>query len=224
MREDAHHEADALRLLGVDDLAGEDHLHRTAEADELRQVARAAGLRDESGGHGDLAELGPVRGVADVAGGGELKADADGRAVDRRDGDARELFELADRALDDDVAQVVEEVVGEFLVRAEIAEVVLLVERAEGSRLRAKIAAGGEAAALAGDDDDTQPIVAADLVEQEVELDAHAHVDGVQRLRPVQRDDTDAGIVRLAARSLDRPFQGLEGEHRRFLISQARRT
>ena len=37
-------------------------------------------------GHRDLAELGLVRGVANVASGREFKADADGGAVDCRDG------------------------------------------------------------------------------------------------------------------------------------------
>ncbi len=120
------------------------------------------------------------------------------------------------RALDHDVAQVVEEVVGQFFVGTEVAEVVLLVERAERGGFGTQVAAGRKAAALAGDDDDAKPVVAADLVENQIELDAHAHVDRVERLRAVQRDETDAGIVRLVFGRLDRPFERLEGEHRHF--------
>ena len=138
-----------------------------------------------------------VGGVAHVAGGGEFEPDADRGAVDRGDGDLRQLFELADGALDDDVAQIVEEIVRQLLVGAEVAEIVLVVERAERGGLGAQIAAGREAAALAGDDDDAEAVVAADLVEQEIELDPHADVDGVERLRTVERDEPDAGVVRL---------------------------
>ena len=156
VRIDALHQADALGLGGVDDLAGEDHLHGAADADELRQVARAAGLRHEARRHRDLAEPRLVGGVADVAGGREFEPDADRGAVDGGDGHRLQLLELADGALDHDVAQVVEEVIGQLLVGAEVAEIVLVVERAERGRFAAQIAAGGKAAALAGDDDDAQ--------------------------------------------------------------------
>ena len=213
MRVDALDEADARGLLRIDDLAGQDHLHRAPDADEFRQVARAARFRNEAGGHGDLAEPRAVRGVAHVAGGREFEPDADRRPVDRRDGDRFEFLELADGALDDDVAQVVEEVVREQAIGSEIAEVVACVERAERTGLGAQIAAGGKAAPFAGDDDDADAAVAADLVEQDVELDPHLHVDGIERLRPPERDQPDRGLVGLLLIGVYRAAQRLIVEH-----------
>src|SRR4029079_14550811 len=91
-------EADALRFGGVDDLAGEDHFHGATEADEIRQVARAAGFRDEARRDRDLAQLGLVGGVADVAGGGELQADANGGGVYSRGGHTPQRLVRADGA------------------------------------------------------------------------------------------------------------------------------
>ncbi len=83
------------------------------------------------------------------------------------------------------MAQIVEKVTGDFLVVAEIAEIEILLAGAQRAGLRLEIAAGGESAALAGDDHYLDVAVMGDLVAQDIQLNPHADIDRVQKIGTV---------------------------------------
>jgi hypothetical protein len=144
-------------------------------------------LRDKPGRYCDFAKSGPFRRIADVASGRELEPDPDRGSVDRGDGHRLKLFKLTNGALYHDVTQIVEKIARQLFVGAERPEIVLFVERPKRSGFGAQISAGGKAASLAGDDDNSNTTVAPDLIEQHVQLHAHPHVDRIESLRPRQR-------------------------------------
>ena len=86
-------EADAQRLLRVDDAAGEDQLLGDAETAHAREPLRAAPARDDPEIDLGLAELRSARRVADVARERELAAAAERKAVDRSDRRLRHRLE-----------------------------------------------------------------------------------------------------------------------------------
>jgi hypothetical protein len=227
VRDDALHEPDAFGLVGHDDAAGEDQLQRLADAHQLGQVPRAARFGQEAGRHRDLAELGLVGRDAEIAKRANLKPDADGGAVDGGDGDRLQVLELLERALQHLVAEIVEEIMGEFLVGPEIPHVEIGIGAgAKRIGFGLEIAARREPPPRTGDDHYLDIGIVADLVAQDVELDPHADVDGVQRLGPVQRDQADALLARPVGVVEHLPFERLVfhvlflsvGESARFSI------
>ena len=133
-RHDLRHEADAQRLVGVDQVAGERQLVRLRQADQLAQDERAADRAHHAAAHEEPAELGPVRGQADVAVEGDVHAVADGRAVDGGDRRLLEGEDLVERGL-------------ALLDAADLA-LVLAVAAVLGEEDRLEVVAGAEAATL----------------------------------------------------------------------------
>ena len=79
------HEADAQRLVGVDDPPGEQQLGRLLAPDELGQPAEAGDVAAQAALHEQLAEPGPVGRDAEVGHQRQLHPPADGGAVDGGD-------------------------------------------------------------------------------------------------------------------------------------------
>ena len=122
----------------------------------------------------DEADLGRARGQADVHRQRQGGAEADGRAVDGGD---HGLLHVEDPQRDEPAAVVV-------VLRA------LGAAQAAGERLApaAKVGAGAEGAAGAGDDHRPHAVVAVGPIESLDQLADHRGVDGVEAVRPVERD------------------------------------
>ena len=87
------HQADALRFLGADAIAGEDQLQRFPLAEEARHALRAAVAGNDAQRDLGQSDLRVLRGDADVTGQRQLAAAAEGEAVDRGDDRLREALD-----------------------------------------------------------------------------------------------------------------------------------
>ena len=166
----ARDQAGALRLGRVHHPAGEDEVHRLGLADGAGQALRAAHARHDAERDLGLAELRSVGGDDDVADHGELAAAAEAIAGHRRDdrlprpGDPRQrLAIVAVEGLDE----------GEALHLLDVG-------------------AGGEGLLRAGDDHAADALVGVEGGDRIAELADQRRVEGVQRLRPVERDERHA--------------------------------
>ena len=172
LRHDARDEPERERLLGAEEAAGEDHVHRHRLADRPRQALRAAGAGDEAELDLRLAELRRLRGDDHVAEHRQLAAAAEAVAGDRRD-DRRP--DLPDR------------------VPALQARRSDGVDRARRGQL-ADVGAGREGALAAAEDDAAHRLVGVQLLERGDDL-AHQLVgERVQRLGAVHQDDADRAV------------------------------
>ena len=167
-REDAVREADAQGGLGVDRLARQHQLLGPGHADAAQQPAGSAEARDDSQVHLGLPEARLARGVDPVAGAGELAAAAERVAVHGGDRRHRERLQRGERG----VAQPAEGLGLERPVRAHLGDVGPRGERAPLARHhhRAQVAAPGQLGAARG------------------ERLQRGAVEGVERLRPGQRE------------------------------------
>src|SRR5690606_24079656 len=87
-------EAESLGGRSVDHIAGEDHLHRTAFADEIREPLRAAAAGNDAEVDLRLRKARPVARNANIARHRKFVAAAETEAVDHRD---HRFWELIDR-------------------------------------------------------------------------------------------------------------------------------
>ena len=83
--DDAGHEPDPQRLVGVDQPAGEEQVGGDLAPDELRQAAEPGDVAAQAALHEQLAEPGALGRDADVGHQRQLHPPADGGAVDGRD-------------------------------------------------------------------------------------------------------------------------------------------
>ena len=159
-------QATASRFRGVDELTDEAPVERLGDADDAWEEPTRVRLGREAAAaeHEAVARL--LARQPHVGGEGHGRADADGRAVDRRD----------DRLL----ARVHPE-------RDDTAGVAVLVDRGpalrldvEGRRPAAEIHPGAERTPAAGDDDRAHRVVGVGLVERVAELVAHARGERVR--------------------------------------------
>ncbi len=203
-----HHffnETNTQRFFGIDDLAGKNQTHGAADADQLGQIAGAAAFRHEARRYGHFAEARAGRRDAHVAERRHLESDAHGGAVDGGDRHLRQIFELAHGALQDSVAQVIEKILGHFLVRA--ADSHGAFEGAEHFAFRREIAAGAETPPFPGQNHNLDHGVTRDLVTQGIELEAHERIDSVELFGTIQRDNPNARLAGIARVVAHRPFE-----------------
>ena len=167
-RKDAICESDAQRRLGVDRLAREHELLGPGDTDAAQQAARPAEAGDDPEVHFGLTEARAARRVDPVAGAGELTAAAEGVAVHRGDRRHRERLEGRERG----VAQAAEGLGLERTVRLHLGDV----------------GAGREGAALAGEHHGAHLAPLRQLAAAREQGFERRAIEGVQRLRPVERE------------------------------------
>ena len=177
---DAVEEADRLRRVGVDHVAGEHELERLAHADQARQGPGAAAVGHEPALDEDLAEAGALGADAQVAGERQIGAVADRGAVDQRH---HRLLDAAHGA--DEPVEIFAHV---------LFDVVHGAHAAGGHRLQVEPAA--EVAALAGHDDAADRLVGGGAVERVDERLIDCVGQPVLGLGPIEHDPAHGRFVR----------------------------
>jgi hypothetical protein len=173
------HQPVAERPGRVEAPARHQQLQRDPLGQHPRQPLRAAGARDDRARHLRHAELGVLRGDADVARDRDLQPAGQAVAVDRGDDRLPALKVAGDAA----------ERRARHLTR---------VAPLSGHHLghRHQVVAGGEGAfAGAGEDGDPEVGVVAEVAEGGVQLVAGLGVDGVQPVRAVDRDQRQVSLL-----------------------------
>ena len=182
--DDVDDEADAVRLLGVDDATGEHELLGPGGADDAgEEPARAdvAGAEPDADEGGVEPRLGG--GEADVAAQDEGEPASAGGTVDRCDDRLAEAPELGDER-------------GDLLLDGEaLLDPATAVSGRRGLAVAAEVEAGAEPAPCAGEDDHPAVGVASRFVERVVEGRDEAGVHGVEPVGPVEGDRRDARRV-----------------------------
>ncbi len=186
-----HHLADEpafQRLVGREHAARIRPLQRLRDADQARQEPARRRLRHDAAAREHEAEARIGRGDADVHRQLHGHADADGRPVHRGD----HGFQALEDAQGDAPAAVAHEVVG-VIHRA-----VRLGRRRAAARgavervaARGEVGARAKAAPCAGDDDGADAVVLVGPIERVDQLRLHRAGEGVELVRPVQRDGED---------------------------------
>ena len=178
-RDEAIEEAPALAFLRAHGAAGVEKLRRPALADDAGQDRAGAHVaagepdaREEEGG------LRLRRGEADVGRHGDDRAGADADPVDRRD------HRLA----------AMEHRLHEIAGHAREGEQALHVHRDERADDVVHVAAGGEIAAVRGEDDGLHVVGIGERAEGVAELGVALEGERVLPLRPVERDDRDRAL------------------------------
>ena len=173
LRDDARDEPGALRLVRVEEAAGEDHVHRLRLADRAREPLRPARARDDPEPRLRLAEPRRLGRDDQVAAHRELVPAAETKAGDGTD---ERRPEPADRipALHPP-----------------------RIEHVHCGRVRqlADVRAGRERPLVAGEDDAANRLVAVQLLEPCDELLHERLRERVQLLGPVQPDDRDRVVL-----------------------------
>jgi hypothetical protein len=154
--------------LGVHRIAGEQHLHRGAVADALRQAQDRAAAGDERALDLREPEPRPARRDDEVAGQRHLEAARHREALDRRDD------RLARRLADD------------------AGEAALAQRHRLAGDERLEVHAGAEPLAGAGDDRDRHVVRAVEVVQGVRDALGHRPVDRVAGIGAVDRDQQDA--------------------------------
>src|SRR5581483_11856619 len=177
------------RLLRGEHAAGVRPLGGLCDADQPGQEPGAARLRHDAAPGEHEPDRRRARRDPDVHGQREGDAEADGRPVDGRDD---RLRHLVDPQRDESAAVAV-------LLR----RLAPALARAERRAASPEVGAGAEGPAGAGHDDRPHAVVRIRAIEGGDELLDHGRVDGVEALRPVQRDRGHA-VVDLVAQRLER--------------------
>ena len=164
------------RLFGGEDAARRDPLHRLLHAHQARQEPGGRRLHHHAAPREDEAEPRFRGGEADVHRQDLRDTEADRRAVHRRD----------HRLLH------VEEAERHEAAAVPVARARLRRSAVEGARTARKVGPGAEGAARSGDDDRAHAVVAVGRVQRRHILVDHGHVDGVQPVRPVERERQQA--------------------------------
>ena len=193
-RHDAVDQADAVGMLGIDPLAGQDDLHRMTEPHDLRQSDQAAVAGVEAPLRVLQGELGVRRAEAQVAGEREFKPAGNRVAVDRRQ----------NRLVDVEVA-------GDAAEAGAVGEVLAKFRRGglrEIHRVGLEIGAGAKGL-RAGTGDHRDPCL---VVGVEVAPDRHQFIIGgeVQRIHPLRAVDGDQSDVLMAG--IENVGHGLPGK------------
>src|SRR5580658_2305585 len=163
-------QANAMRLVCIDDRAGEKELQCGAAADQARQALRAAVAADHAELDLRLAETSVVGGDAQAAGHGQLAAASESKAMNAGDDRLAEGFDLAEDSLTAE---------GEFAALI-------------GSERRqfANVGAGGEGAVPgAGDEDHANGAVGGQIVEHSIEFGEGRGVQRVEDFGAIKGDD-----------------------------------
>jgi hypothetical protein len=176
----AVHEADPQRLLGVDDIREQDHLHGLGRADEAGKEVRPPAVRDEPHPREGFEEARRVSRDAQVGGQRDVHPGSRRHAVDAADDRLLEPLHAEDAAV-----QALDEGAPEIAVEE---------RRRDDLAAALLIAARRERASGAGEDDHSHRGVGLELDEDALDLTHHGLVHGVERLGPVEGQGHDAVV------------------------------